>query len=102
MLLPISWILLLFQFGRQKELERFKTVYIVYAGVVNLQKSLCGKEDALLRMALQNLQKADNIKIAAPSLEGFYNQIKGKKKCQMEAVQLKAYKKEHPEIWCPV
>lgn len=101
-LLPISWILLLFQFGRQKELERFKTVYIVYAGVVNLQKSLCGKEDALLRMALQNLQKADNIKIAAPSLEGFYNQIKGKKKCQMEAVQLKAYKKEHPEIWCPV
>lgn len=101
-ILPMKYLICIFKQGRQKELVAISRIYIMYAGIVNLQNSLWSKEDSFLRMILQWIAKTGNIELAAPDFMT-YCQCAPKEyniNYSAEEVQLKLYSKEHPDYIC--
>lgn len=99
-LISIEHLLIVFRRNRKKELESISKIYIMYAGIINLQSSLWAGESPFLRMVLQWIGKADNVVMSAPD---FLNACKYapkqyKKGHSVERIQMELFSKEHPEV----
>ena len=72
----------------------------MYAGVIQLQNSLWAGEDAFLRMVLQWLGKAENVRLAAPDFLTICAHAPKERnyKYMAEDIQLKLFCKNHPEV----
>lgn len=97
-LLPIRILLLMQYHGRQKELEGFERIYLVYAGSIQLQKSLCAVEDPFLRQMLQWMEHAENVTLCAPSFKGMCEAYPENKHFKLEQMQMDVYAAEHKEV----
>ena len=97
--ISVSSLLILFRHNRQKELEKVHTVYVTYAGIINLQSSLWAGEDPFFRMILQWLESAPNVKPCAPEFEHFCEAMPADmgRKYSSEKLQLKLVCEEHPQ-----
>lgn len=98
--LSLPQLLCMFRRKRQGELAHFSKIYIMYAGVIQLQNSLWAGEDAFLRMVLQWLGKAENVRLAAPDFLTICAHAPKERnyKYMAEDIQLKLFCKDHPEV----
>lgn len=97
-LLPVRILMQLFLAKREKELSHFKKVYLVYAGIISLQKSLYSAEDALFRSIHQWIRGAENVALCAPSLLACSKERLSQKKHSPERIQMDAFAGEHPQV----
>lgn len=98
--ISIREVLCMFKQQRVKEFQEFSCIHIMYAGVIHLQNGLWSMEDAFLRMVLQWLGRADNIKLDAPDFKHlceYAPNVSGRRH-SAEEIQLKLFCEEHPEI----
>lgn len=98
--IPIKVLLYMFYKNRQKELEAFSCIHIMYAGVINLQNSLWAGEDSFLRMVLQWIGDSHQVKLEAPEFQHLceYAPDAYNRNHMAEDIQLKLFCQEHPEM----
>lgn len=98
--LSIPQLLCMFRSGRQGELTDFSKIYVMYAGVIQLQNSLWAGEDAFLRMVLQWLGRTENVCLAAPDFLTVCAHAPEERnyKYMAEDIQLRLFCQDHPEV----
>ena len=99
-LISIEKLLIIFRRNRKKELESLSKIYIMYAGIINLQSSLWAGESPFLRMVLQWIGTADNVVMTAPDFLDVckYAPKHHNKEHSAETIQMELFSKEHPEV----
>lgn len=99
MILPIRQLLCVFRESRQNELNGIGRIHLMYTGLISLQNAIWGEESPFLRMILQWVERADNIRLAAPSFRNIckYAPDEANVERRAEEIQIKLYHREHPE-----
>lgn len=99
MILSIKKLLCVFRESRQNELSRIGTIHLMYTGLIGLQNAIWREESPFLRMILQWIDRADNIRLAAPLFRNIckYAPDEANVERRAEEIQIKLYHREHPE-----
>lgn len=99
-ILSMAQLLCVFKESRQTELQKVGTIHIMYAGMIQLQNSIWCGEDVFLRMVLQWLARAKNVRLGAPPFRTLCRRITEGLNMErsLEMVQLELYRDEHPDF----